>query len=500
MIQYKIMTSIEQDNLFHLNRYKFLPPDPSYIAGFIDGDGCLFIRKISCGYQSGISITQCRTNILQILRYHFGGNLVSSSKRNDKNANLLEDNNKYHKHNIRNQYDLVIRSNNYKLLLCYLQETFVVKEQQYQCLIEFDKFTNLQNKNDEKELLFEKCRTFKKTEHLFVSRINIQYISGLFDAEGCFFINKKKINKFYISISQKNHPILLEKIKSFLGFGKVVENKFIIYDKPNSLKFIQLIKENLIVKFNQAVAFETYLVTNDKIEKEKMYQICNEEKHKIEIFNNLNNNNEGKEAYYEKLKVMKMNEDVFKEIIKNQKTEDTSVVKKSKSHEVSDETRKKMSLSIRNSKQGVSDDVIIQVREMFSQGHKNIDIQKKLNLPRHTVTRIKSGILVCRDEEKVKRTFLTQEQINMSKRKIQSDEIIIVIEKIIKKWTPTQILDYLIEIRNKNKIENTLTIDIIKNIKRKLMEFKDVLYESEVSKNEYEYYKNLLSLFAKNIK
>ena len=63
-------TNIEKDNEIQLNRFKTAPPSPSYIAGFIDGDGCIFIRKIADGYQSGITIAQSRTNILQIIRYH----------------------------------------------------------------------------------------------------------------------------------------------------------------------------------------------------------------------------------------------------------------------------------------------------------------------------------------------------------------------------------------------------------------------------------------------
>ena len=45
---------MEEDNLIHLNRFKKEPPHPSYIAGLIDGDGCIFIRKLTQGYQSGI--------------------------------------------------------------------------------------------------------------------------------------------------------------------------------------------------------------------------------------------------------------------------------------------------------------------------------------------------------------------------------------------------------------------------------------------------------------
>jgi hypothetical protein len=119
-------------------------------------------------------------------------------------------------------------------------------------------------------------------------------------------------------------------------------------------------------------------------------------------------------------------------------------------------------------------------------------------LPRHTITKIKNGEIVCRNETKTNRKSLTQEEINLSKRKIQTNEIIIVIEKINKKWQPMQILDHLIEIRNRNNIQNNLTIDIIKNIKRNLTNGKQVIYESELSTVDYEYYNELVNIFAKN--
>jgi hypothetical protein len=60
-----------------------------------------------------------------------------------------------------------------------------------------------------------------------------------------------------------------------------------------------------------------------------------------------------------------------------------------------------------------------------------------------------------------------------------------------------KILDYLIEIRNRKNIPNNLTIDIIKNIKRNLTNGKQVIYESELSKADYEYYNQLINVFAK---
>ena len=117
------MTPIEQDNSIQLNRFKRDPPSPSYISGLIDGDGCIFIRKITDGYQSGMQLTQCRTNVLQIIRYHFGGSITSSENRNNKIENIMDENNEYiHKHNVRNQYNLLIRSNEYQILMNYFHK------------------------------------------------------------------------------------------------------------------------------------------------------------------------------------------------------------------------------------------------------------------------------------------------------------------------------------------------------------------------------------------
>ena len=62
-----------------------------------------------------------------------------------------------HKNNIRNQYNLLIRSNEYQVLLDYLRHSFIIKEQQYNCLYEFNKLVNLPNKLDEKEYLHKLC-------------------------------------------------------------------------------------------------------------------------------------------------------------------------------------------------------------------------------------------------------------------------------------------------------------------------------------------------------
>jgi hypothetical protein len=490
--------SIIEDNKRQLNRFKNNPPHSSYIAGFIDGDGCIFIRKILDGYQSGFSITQCRTNILQIIRYHFGGSITTSFNRNNKITNLMNEKNEYYKYNIRNQYNLLIRHNEYQILLEYLQNSFIIKENQYQNLYEFNKVANLPNKYETKEELYLKCSSLNKNcnlDEIYLTRLNIQYISGLFDAEGCIYINNNTFS-FCISISQKNHLKILQSIQKFLRFGKVCKYTYEIYKKTDCLKFIHLVKNYLIVKYNQVVAFETFLETYDIKIKEQMYLICNREKHEIEVFTDLNQNDNGKEEYLETLKLKSLKEQICKEICNKQVYKEKSEKMKGEGNHnygktFSEETKRKMSVSIREAKGGVSDETIIQVRKMIKDGYKNVDIQNLLTLPRHTITRIKNGQIVCKDEEKKDKPALTQEQVNLSKRKIDVDDIIIVIEKFIEKWKPTQILNYFIT-QNKTNI----TVDIIKNIKRNLTNSKTIIYESELSQTKYEYYTTLIKQFT----
>jgi hypothetical protein len=295
---------------------------------------------------------------------------------------------------------------------------------------------------------------------------------------------------------------VLEYISKLLGFGTIdCENKFKIYKQSDCLKFIQLVKTHLIVKYNQAVAFETFLNTRDPNIKQHMYSICNKEKHEIEVFDNVNKNENGKEGYLETLRLRNLKERFCKEILLKQVNKEKSEKMRGEDNHnfgktFSEETKKKMSVSIRDAKGGVSDEIIIQVRKLIKDGHKNTEIQNILSLPRHTITRIKNGEIVCRNEEKKEKQSLTQVEVNLSKRKIQTDEIIIVIEKINEKWKPTSILDYLIEERNKNNISNTLTIDIIKNIKRNLTNGKQVIYKSELSKEKYEYYLKIINKFS----
>jgi hypothetical protein len=500
---------IELDNEKHLGRFKFAPPSPSYIAGFIDGDGCIFIRKIKGGFQSGINISQCRTNILQIIRYHFGGSITTNANRNNKVDNIMNENQEtIHKHNIRNQYSLTIRSNEYVSLLEYIKCSNIIKEHQFNALYQFSKICNQQNMTKKKQELYDLCLNKKTTFEYDISRLNIEYIQGLFDAEGCIYIDNKKMSRFKISITQKTHPQILIEIQKFLGFGKVnSENKYVIYNTTDCLKFLELMKPGIIVKYNQVIAFEIFLNTHDLFTKHEMYKICNKEKHQVEYFTNLNQNKEGKEEFY-KLIAIQPPEDI-KEIKKETKNlSHLEQVYKEKSEKMtgsgnhnfgkdfSEEHKKKMSNAIRDAKGGVSDETILEVRKLIKEGKSNVEIQEMLQLSRHNVTRIKCGNIICRTEEKIVKDKTTQEERNIAKRKITLDEIFIVVDKLIKKENPTVILEFLNDRRYSYKNYDYLNIDIVKNIKRNINQNIMPFYQSEMSVEDYTYYKNAIEEYS----
>jgi len=501
-------SSIELDTLKQLQRFKNAPPHPAYIAGMIDGDGCVFIRKILHGYQSGITITQCRTNVLRVIRYHFGGSITTSANRNNKVVDILDETGEfYHKHNVRNQYNLLLRSNEYKLLLDYIRFSIIIKQPQIECVNEFYKLADIPNVVQEKEVLYKKCsdiNKYKKMDETNLIRMNIEYIQGLLDAEGCFYIDND-LKGYSISISQKNHPVILERIKQFLGFGHIDnKTKFAIYKKQDCLKFIALVKDWLIIKYNQAVAFETYITSSDVVVKKEMYKICNEEKHKIEQFNDVNCNKDEKKGYLELMRLREMKEKVCKEIHLKQVYKDKSEkMQGAGNHNFgklkSAETKKKMSTSIRDARGGVSDEIILKVRALIKEGKKNMEIQELLTLPRHTVTRIKNGIILCRTEEKQphQKIPLSKEAQNIKKRKIHLEEMCIVIEKLVKEEKPMAILEHLDALRLKQQIKNDLSIDIVKNIKRNINQGELPFYKSEVSPEKYEHYLQLISNYKK---
>lgn len=464
---------IFNDNLHQFNRFKNCIPDPSYVAGFIDGDGCIFIRKIKDGFQSGIQFSQSRTNILLILQHHFGGIIRQTHKnKTDKS------------YTVRNQYTLNVRSNEYELLLDYIYHHIVIKTHQIKLLKQMLIYVNKCNVISEKEKYYNLCSIANKNkifdEHNLL-KININYISGLFDAEGCFYINKNKMSSFRISIAQKSHPEVLEYIKQYLGFGYVHESSYYIYSKNNCLTFINLVENNLIVKYNQSQYFKNYILTNNYDIKYEMYDKCNYEKHVNEEFNYKSYSNiVDKENYNYHNILYKNKKRILIDILNNKLIKKNKFINNEKNNQI--ETK--------NKRNKIDDEVIIKVREKMNEGKKNVEIENELNLKRHIVSRIRNNIIVLKNETKKENIKKSQEEKNMERRKITVDVILKIIDKLIENKLPSVILKEILK-ENLND-EYKLTIDIIKNIKRKIKDGIIPFYEFEVPTNVYNNYKKLI--------
>jgi hypothetical protein len=528
------MENIIQDNLEKLNKYKHKLPNPSYLAGLLDGDGTIFIRKISDGYQSGISLAQSRTNILQILRYHYGGTIISPTELHTEN--IFNEDGYYDEKNRRNSYTLIIRSNEYQYILNDILSHIILKKTQIDLVNKFSNIVNKTNHITEKEQLCNSCLEYNKKKTLKeydYSKINIEYIQGLFDAEGYIYVSYRKIDgeiKFtkgvYMKITQKNHPQIVIEFQKFLGFGKCSPYNYYVDTFEDCLRLVKLLKPNLIVKYNQICAFEEYL--NMRLEKsekynatihlkrENLYKIINMEKHQIEIYEETDElNKTAKEGFNQKILETIENINIEKELNKK-----AVYAKKSESmmginnpnygQKLSDSHALNISIATTNAKRANNPNLTNdKIREIYAlKGLElQMDVAEKYNLHRNMIRQIWNKTVIPTDDPE----FLTQKQeliisnksggetdglqltndqrTSLGKRTLSSDEYFEIIQWKIKKEKgelldgkkifTTKLAEYLSKLWNK-KVSN----DMIKNIwsgKTKLFDFefqnKDISYE-----------------------
>lgn len=230
--------------------------NPSYLAGFIDGDGSIYI----CDNLSlQVTITQCNLDILLIVNNYFNnfGNIYSYDKTN----NTINDEHELEKDDCqlptpdiekinekfkgRRIYNLRFTGLCCKPILEYVKSHLVIKHQQAKLALEYTSYirkekTNkkLETKNKVKSLNHDGVLSYK------LDRVNSEYISGLFDAEGCVRNDKAKTatsNNGTIKISQMNHPVVLYKIQEFFDAG-------VIKQDPN--KYDELVDSFFIIKYN----------------------------------------------------------------------------------------------------------------------------------------------------------------------------------------------------------------------------------------------------------
>ncbi len=535
--------SIQDDNIYHFERFKKINLDKSYIAGFFDGDGCIYIREqMKHTYTTGFSISQCRTNILNIIKYHYGGTIIPDNRNKQINNNKDTDNNdnnnsdddsdnsieenKNTLYNIKQRRNIFCYSNSqpsYRFLLNDIKDTIICKSIQANSLYDFQKYVH-HTFEENKEILYQNVRDTNARiikPNYDISKLNIQYIAGLFDAEGYIHIKKIKKNNhysggMYLKLTQKNHPEILYAIRDFMNYGNVCNDIFYHIDTFEKIyDFLNKILPYTIVKYNQILATLTYIESsklminkkyNDNVHqiRDLCYKIINKEKHLSEDENMIDFGNQKFIEKEEKEKIEK--EEAHKEYIKEIYKQKSENMKGDKNHnygkEKSIEIKHKMAISHKKNKQSISDEMILQVREDLEKGLRNVDIEEKYNLSRDQVYKIKKGTICISEEltsieyyENVKnKKCMNKEEQAISKRKVKSDEIIFILEEFLKKKSKTSKDDgpkAILEKVNKKREEsnnNKVTIDSVKNV----IDNKTIIYQCEVTEEKYTYYQELI--------
>jgi hypothetical protein len=391
------MNLIATDNEKKLKYWKKTQLDPSYIAGMIDGDGTISIRKQNDSYTISISLSQCRTNILQILAYYYGGQINGGGNKGNCNY--------------RNQYTYKVTGRVCEFLLDDILPHLVLKYRHAELIKEIIPFNNKPNFGEKKEKLYLECAKLNKTKERIpkLERIDIAYIAGLFDAEGsisCGYNPKKQRHNLRIKLTQLGCKDLLFKIKDVLGFGRVTiddNNAFwFMYKHEEAGKLYNLINKYLIVKRNQMEQVYKYInsSSNEVDKRTKIYKIIQNEKKENEEFRT--NKKLNIQAFMERKK--KKEDEINK-----QKKEETIIRKEKQYQDKSEKMKgegnhnfgKKRSVEeeykkavTQQKKLSPPDDVIIDIQNQLKNGILGTVIQKKYKLSKKLVTKIKQGLLV----------------------------------------------------------------------------------------------------------
>ncbi len=521
--------SIEDDNTIHMNRFLENPPHPSYLSGFLDGDGCIYIREqLKHTYTTGFTISQCRTNILHIFKYHYGGSISTDYRNRKEEDEKKEDSEEkllYPIKQCRNLFCYLNSQPSYRFLLNDIKDHIICKSIQAYALYEFQKYVH-HLFVEEKELLYQRVKDANariiKPEYDF-SKLNIQYIAGLFDAEGYIYMGKQKENNhytrgLYVKLTQKNHPEILYAICDFMKYGSVSNDIYYYVDTFDMIyDFLSQILPYTIVKHNQILTVLTYIessnrminkVYNDEVHqiRELCYKIMNKEKHESEEDQNIHDFGSGKFIKREECERIEK-EEAHKEHIKEVYQQKSENMKGEKNHnygkEKSAETKHKMAISHKIRKKSISDEIILQVREDFANGMRNIDIQEKYQLSRDQVSKIKNGTLCTEEElnsieyyEKVKhRKPMSKEEQAIEKRRVNVDQIFFILEEFLKKKSktskkdgPLSIFEKLIQIQTVEEKKKDISFDSVLNVIRG----KTIIYECEVDAEKYAYYQELV--------
>lgn len=226
------------NNYKEITKYNDQRPESfiKWLAGFIDGDGSIYLSKISRGSHClMLGISQSSIKVLEVILKHYPGGAIYPGRKRP---------------NQKQQYYLRYTGMLSIKILTDLSPYLIVKKTKVDDAIEYIQYINSPNSTIRKKQLIEKMTNYpnyiQQLDEVYQSRLNYAYISGLFDAEGCIYMSKHF--KGYVGISQKNDPYLLKQIQCKCGIGTSNDTVFRTTLSKASNEFLYNIRQHSYVK------------------------------------------------------------------------------------------------------------------------------------------------------------------------------------------------------------------------------------------------------------
>lgn len=212
----------------------------AYIAGFVDGDGSIFINRIRDGFQLMVSITQCHQQLLKEMNHFF-----------ETKGELWRDM-RAEKYTRESASSLRFCGKQTVPILEACASHGIIKSEQANLALEFIPLINQPGTKQQKQEMCQKMKALNKDKTAYrkpYGRLCNAYIAGLYDAEGCVYSREMGTKvKFYIKITQKSDPMLLQQIRAFLGYGNIAAKE------DHTIKFESYAA---IVKFKEVVSLHS---------------------------------------------------------------------------------------------------------------------------------------------------------------------------------------------------------------------------------------------------
>jgi hypothetical protein len=247
-----------------------------YLSGWFDGDGCIMIEKQNNdGFSLRIKLSQSDENWINTIHKFYPFLNKSMGKRKEKE-----------------RYEFELRAAGKKIepLIDDLLKYSILKYEQLVEAKSYISLINTVNQTAKKLQIYNKLKELKenRNQQPLYDRLNIQYIAGLFDAEGSIGIYNNKVR---VKITQKSDIVLLEHIGKLYNNTTKINNYAICFYDSNCIPFLNDMQKYCIYKIPQINACIQYLnlktvdKSNETIELMNKYvQILKDEKH-INVIN-----------------------------------------------------------------------------------------------------------------------------------------------------------------------------------------------------------------------